>query len=80
MLLRCLLLGLWRGGLSDAPSGLDAPAQATQPQLAPVRFAVFKERYGLRRLRLFTQARNHVQVLLACCAYTLRRAAGVGAD
>ena len=42
-------------------------------------FAVFKERYGLRRLRLFTQACNHVQVLLACCAYTLRRAAGVGA-
>lgn len=42
-------------------------------------FAVFKEQYGLRRMRFFTQARNHVQVLLACCAYNLRRAVGVGA-
>ncbi len=42
-------------------------------------FAVLKEQYGLRRMRFFTQARNHVQVLLACCADDLRRAAGVGA-
>jgi len=40
-------------------------------------FAVFKEQYGLRRMRFFTAARNQVQVLLACCAYNLRRAASV---
>ena len=39
-------------------------------------FAVFKERYGLRRMRFYTLARNHVQILLACCAYNLRRAVG----
>ena len=40
-------------------------------------FAVFKEHYGLRRMRFFTLARNRVQVLLACCAYNLRRAVTV---
>ena len=39
-------------------------------------FAVFKEHYGLRRMRFFSAARNRVQVLLACCAYNLRRAVG----
>jgi transposase, IS5 family len=39
-------------------------------------FAVFKERYGLRRMRCYTLARNRVQVALACCAYNLRRAVG----
>jgi transposase, IS5 family len=38
-------------------------------------FAVFKERYGLRRMRFFTFARNRTQIVLACCAYNLRRAA-----
>jgi len=37
-------------------------------------FAVIKEHYGLRRMRFFTLARNKVHVLLACCAYNLRRA------
>ena len=40
-------------------------------------FAVFKERYGLRRMRFFTVARNRTQVVLACCCYNLRRAVGV---
>lgn len=40
-------------------------------------FAVFKLHYGLRRMRFFTLASNRVQVLLACCAYNLRRAATV---
>jgi len=35
-------------------------------------FAVFKERYGMRRLRAYTLVRNRVQVVLACCAYNLR--------
>lgn len=35
-------------------------------------FAVFKERYGLRRMRFFSMARNRVHVILACCAYNLR--------
>jgi IS5 family transposase len=39
-------------------------------------FAVFKERYGLRRMRFYTLARNRVQIVLACCAYNLRRAVG----
>lgn len=39
-------------------------------------FAVFKERYGLRRMRFYTLVRNRVQVMLACCAYNLRRAVG----
>lgn len=37
-------------------------------------FAVFKEQYGMRRMRFFTQARNRVHVMLACCCYNLRRA------
>ena len=39
-------------------------------------FAVFKERYGLRRMRFYTSTRNRIQVVLACCAYNLRRAVG----
>lgn len=39
-------------------------------------FAVFKERYGLRRVRFYTLVRNRVHVVLACCAYNLRRAVG----
>jgi IS5 family transposase len=39
-------------------------------------YAVFKERYGLRRMRFFNFARNQVLIVLACCAYNLRRAAG----
>lgn len=39
-------------------------------------FAVFKERYGLRRMRFYTLTRNRVHVVLACCAYNLRRAVG----
>ncbi|MBR1130352.1 IS5 family transposase [Bradyrhizobium iriomotense] len=39
-------------------------------------YAVFKEHYGLRRLRFFTFERNQVLIVLACCAYNLRRAAG----
>lgn len=37
-------------------------------------FAMFKQHYGLRRMRFFTLARNRVQMLLAGCAYNLRRA------
>ena len=40
-------------------------------------FAVLKERYGLRRMRFFSLARNRVQVVLGCCAYNLRRAVSV---
>jgi transposase, IS5 family len=40
-------------------------------------FAVFKEHYGLRRMRFFTLARNKTLTVLACCAYNLRRAATV---
>jgi IS5 family transposase len=40
-------------------------------------FAVFKECYGLRRMRFYTLVRNRVQVVLACCAYNLRRTASV---
>lgn len=39
-------------------------------------FAVFKERYRMRRMRFYTLARNRVHVVLACCAYNLRRAIG----
>lgn len=39
-------------------------------------FAVFKERYGLRRMRFYTMVRNRIHVVLACCAYNLRRAVG----
>jgi IS5 family transposase len=40
-------------------------------------FAVLKQYYGLRRMRFFTLARNRVHVMLACCAYNLRRAVTV---
>jgi IS5 family transposase len=40
-------------------------------------FAAFKERYALRRMRFFSRARNRVQMLLAGCAYNLRRAASL---
>jgi IS5 family transposase len=39
-------------------------------------FAEFKERYGLRRMRFFNHAANRTQMVLAGCAYNLRRAAG----
>ena len=39
-------------------------------------YAVFKEHYGLRRLLFFNFERNHMLIVLACCAYNLRRAAG----
>jgi transposase, IS5 family len=38
-------------------------------------FAVFKEHYALRRMRFFNLARNQAHIMLACCAYNLRRAA-----
>jgi IS5 family transposase len=37
-------------------------------------FAVFKERYAMRRLRCFSMAANRTQCILAACAYNLRRA------
>jgi IS5 family transposase len=40
-------------------------------------YAVFKENYGLRRMRFFNFERNRVLIVLACCAYNLRRVAGV---
>jgi IS5 family transposase len=40
-------------------------------------YAVLKEQYGLRRMRFFNFKRNQVQVVLSCCAYNLRRVAGV---
>jgi IS5 family transposase len=40
-------------------------------------FAVFKERYGMRRLRAYTVVRNRVQVVLACCAYNRRCAVSI---
>ncbi|SMX61568.1 transposase (fragment) [Bradyrhizobium sp. ORS 285] len=40
-------------------------------------YAVLKEQYGLRRMRFFNYTRNKVQVVLACCAYNLRRVAGI---
>lgn len=42
-------------------------------------FAVFKERYRLRRMRFFTVERNRVAMLLAASAYNLRRATAVPA-
>jgi IS5 family transposase len=39
-------------------------------------FAVFKEHYGMRRMRFYSLVRNRVQVVLACCCYNLRRAVG----
>jgi IS5 family transposase len=39
-------------------------------------FAVFKERYGMRRMRFYTLVRNRVHVVLACCCYNLRSAVG----
>lgn len=39
-------------------------------------FAVFKEHYGMRRMRFYTLVRNRVHVVLACCCYNLRRAVG----
>lgn len=39
-------------------------------------FAVFKERYGMRRMRFYSLVRNRVQVVLACCCYNLRCAVG----
>lgn len=39
-------------------------------------FAVFKEHYGLRRMRFYTLVRNRVHLVLACCCYNLRRAVG----
>ncbi|MER9295637.1 transposase, partial [Mesorhizobium sp. M0621] len=40
-------------------------------------FAVFKERYGMRRLRFFNLATNRTQCMLAACAYNLRTMIGV---
>jgi transposase, IS5 family len=40
-------------------------------------FAVFKERYAMRRLRFFGLAANRTQCVLAACAYNLRRMIGV---
>lgn len=40
-------------------------------------FAVFKERYGLRRLRAFSLVANRTTCVLAACAYNLRRSAAV---
>jgi IS5 family transposase len=39
-------------------------------------FAVFKEHYGMRRMRFYTLVRNRAHVVLACCCYNLRRALG----
>lgn len=39
-------------------------------------FAVFKERYGMRRMRFFNLATNRTQCVLSVCAYNLRRATG----
>lgn len=40
-------------------------------------FAVFKERFGMRRMRFFNLGTNRTQMFLAGCAYNLRRAASV---
>jgi IS5 family transposase len=40
-------------------------------------FAVFKQQYGMRRLRFFNRATNRTQCLLAACGYNLQRAASV---
>lgn len=39
-------------------------------------FAVFKERYGMRRVRFFNLAANRTQCMLAACAYNLRTMLG----
>lgn len=39
-------------------------------------FAVFKERYGMRRMRFFSLAANRTQCTLAACAYNLRTMIG----
>ena len=64
------------------PAKLQALGEAMDALIAKVRaaverpFAVIKETYGLRRLRFFNFERNRVLIVLACCAYNLRRAAG----
>lgn len=40
-------------------------------------FAVFKQHYGMRRLRFFNLATNRTQCVLAGCGYNLQRAAAV---
>jgi IS5 family transposase len=40
-------------------------------------FAEFKERYWMRRMRFFSLSTNRTQMLLAGCAYNLRRAATI---
>lgn len=40
-------------------------------------FAVFKERYGMRRLRFFNLAANRTQCIIGACAYNLRCMIGV---
>ena len=40
-------------------------------------FAVFKERYGMRRLRFFNLATNRTQCVLAACGYNLQRVAAI---
>lgn len=55
-------------------------AKARNQLIAKVRaaverpFAVYKEQYGLRRMRFYNLLRNRVHIALACCAYNLRRA------
>jgi IS5 family transposase len=39
-------------------------------------YVVFKEHYGARRMRFFNFERNQALIVLTCCAYNLRRAAG----
>jgi IS5 family transposase len=39
-------------------------------------FSVFKEHYGMRRLRFFNLATNRTHCMLAACAYNLRRMIG----
>jgi IS5 family transposase len=78
---------LKQGTLVDAsliPARANPPPRQKQRNklIAKVRaaverpYAVFKENYGLRRLRFFNLERNQVLIVLACCAYNLRRAAG----
>jgi IS5 family transposase len=40
-------------------------------------FAIFKERYGMRRVRFYNLATNRTHCVLAACAYNLRRATSV---
>lgn len=60
------------------------PRQKQRNRLIAVRraaverpFAVFKERYGMRRVRFFNLATNRTHCVLAACAYNLRRTLGV---